>query len=316
MAQTNPNAMITLFYWRAKELKVKITYYYLVLFTKRTTLCLALILAFLTSLITSVTIIKASSPTWPSTPDTSLPIIKIDLPEDNKTYNTRDIPYSITVEKPSSWINHEPINGQLFDVYYYLDNGTKVILADLCGEYYNKQPSTFKGTLTSLLDGDHSFEIYVNGVSYYQDSHQMQGIPSNYYMNNNCTVYFTIDTTPPIVSILSLQNIAYNTTEIPLIFEVNETTSKISYCLDKASNITITGNSTLTELSVGAHNVTVYAWDPAGNIGASQTINFTVTKQEKQPQPPEPFATAIILVIILIVISSMSLLFYFGRQKH
>jgi hypothetical protein len=39
-------------------------------------------------------------------------------------------------------------------------------------------------------------------------------------------------------------------------------------------NVTIAGNTTLTGLSSSVHNLTVYAWDEAGNIGSSETITF------------------------------------------
>ena len=126
----------------------------------------------------------------PSTPDTSLPEVTIQLPELNKTYNINNVLYSIIVEKPSSWFDYDQINGQLFSVVYYLDNGGKVTLATLSSieEYYNKQPSNFKGTLSGLSDGNHSLEVYVAAVSYY-DPHQA-GIPSYYYLNSSCTIYF------------------------------------------------------------------------------------------------------------------------------
>jgi hypothetical protein len=37
-----------------------------------------------------------------------------------------------------------------------------------------------------------------------------------------------------------------------------------------------------TGLSVGTHNVTIYAWDSAGNAGTSQTINFKVAPSQEQ----------------------------------
>jgi len=58
----------------------------------------------------------------------------------------------------------------------------KVTLATLSSpeEYYNRQPSNLKGTLSGLSDGNHSLKFYFEGVSYY-DPYQVQGI-SNYYV--------------------------------------------------------------------------------------------------------------------------------------
>ena len=237
----------------------------------------------------------------PSTPDTSLPKISIELPELNKTYNINTVSYSIIVEKPSSWFDYDQINGQLFSVVYYLDAGAKVTLATLSSpeEYYNRQPSNLKGTLSDLSDGNHSLEVYVNGVSYY-DPHQV-GTPSNYYLNVSCTICFMIDTTSPSIFNLSIENKTYSTTEMPLNFLVNEPTSNITYCLDKTNNITIAGNATLSGLSVGAHNLTVYAWDAAGNIGVSQTIDFEVAQEtETEPFPWLPVAVAVAIAAIVV----------------
>jgi len=240
----------------------------------------------------------------PSTPDTSLPKISIELPELNKTYNINTVSYSIIVEKPSSWFDYDQINGQLFSIVYYLDAGAKVTLATLSSpeEYYNRQPSNLKGTLSGLSDGNHSLKFYFEGVSYY-DPYQVQGI-SNYYVNNSRTVYFMIDTTSPSIFNLSIENKTYSTTEMPLNFLVNEPTSNITYCLDKTNNITIAGNATLSGLSVGAHNLTVYAWDAAGNIGVSQTIDFEVAQEtETEPFPWLPVAAAVAIAAVVVAVA-------------
>jgi len=89
------------------------------------------------------------------------------------------------------------------------------------------------------------------------------------------------DTKLPIIDILSPLNIIYilrpgePPMPIPLTFTVNETTPWIGYSLDKQENVTITGNTTLTDLSYGIHSVTVYANDTAGNMGSSETIYFS-----------------------------------------
>jgi hypothetical protein len=71
--------------------------------------------------------------------------------------------------------------------------------------------------------------------------------------------------------------------------------------------VTVAGNTTLAGLSAGAHNVTVYAWDTAGNVGASETITFTVT-----PFPTAPVATASAAAVAVVI---AGLLFYFKKRK-
>ena len=79
---------------------------------------------------------------------------------------------------------------------------------------------------------------------------------------------------PPEISILSIENKTYNTNNIPLNFEVNEPILKIEYCLDVQGNTPIDGNATLTGLTDGLHNVTIYAIDLNGHVGISETVYF------------------------------------------
>jgi hypothetical protein len=84
------------------------------------------------------------------------------------------------------------------------------------------------------------------------------------------------DVSPPLVSVSSPKSKTYDIGDAPLTFTVNELASWIRYSIDGQDNVTITANITLSGLSEGAHNLTVYAADIAGNIGASETIHFTV----------------------------------------
>jgi len=154
------------------------------------------------------------------------------------------------------------------------------------------------------------------------------------------TVYFTIDSnastqdppltldsTPPIIFGLSLQDRVYTAPDVPLNFTVNEATSRLTVSLDGNDNVTIAGNTTLTGLSVGAHNLTVYAWDAAGNVGASKTIHFYVADPPSAPiQPIEPIPTASVdgVAPSLVVTSSVAaaalvaigVLVFFKRRKR
>ena len=137
------------------------------------------------------------------------------------------------------------------------------------------------------------------------------------------TVNFAIDLTPPNIPILSPINKTYttgNTTtaSIPLDFTVNENVSKVAFSLDGQDNISIAGNTTLTGLSVGSHNMTVYAQDLAGNTGASETVNFTIAaKPEPQPEP-EPFPTTLVAITsgASTAIIGITLLWYFKKHKR
>jgi len=77
--------------------------------------------------------------------------------------------------------------------------------------------------------------------------------------------------------------------------------------------------TTLTKLSLEVHNVTVYAWDAVGNVGASETIIFTVAFPTPESTPkPESFPTLPIIAasVIAIVIVGAGLLIHFKKRKH
>jgi hypothetical protein len=115
-----------------------------------------------------------------------------------------------------------------------------------------------------------------------------------------------VDTRPPQVSVLGLDNNTFSASEVPLNFALNETAAEIKYCLDGQENVTITGNTTLTGLATGDHSLTVYAVDEAGNAGSSETINFYVT----------PFPTTLVIASVTVAVIGIGLLVYFKKRKH
>jgi hypothetical protein len=128
------------------------------------------------------------------------------------------------------------------------------------------------------------------------------------------TVYeytpFGYGTVPPVVSILTVQNMAtYASSDMPLNFSLNKPAVWASYSLDSKDNVTISGNSTLTGLSAGLHNITVYSKDENGNIGASETITFNVASA------PFPIVPVVTVTIVLIAIVCVSVILYLKKHK-
>ena len=114
----------------------------------------------------------------------------------------------------------------------------------------------------------------------------------------------------PTVQIISPeQNKTYDANNVTLTVNVNKSFSELSYSLSEEANVTITGNTTLTGLSNGMHNVTVYAKDEFENIGASETITFTI----EVPFPTALVATASLTAVAVV---GVGLLVYFKKRKH
>ncbi len=97
-------------------------------------------------------------------------------------------------------------------------------------------------------------------------------------MNTNIalTAIFAPENTSLRISILSPENKTYATTDVPLEITVNRIFYRTTYSLDGEANKTIIGNTTLTGLSNGPHNIIIFIEDNPGNISSSGVIYFTV----------------------------------------
>jgi len=81
---------------------------------------------------------------------------------------------------------------------------------------------------------------------------------------------------PPYPYILSPKNMSYNVDSVELIFTLNEPTSLIRYSLNDQSNVTISGNVTISSLADDIYSVTVYAKDTEGNWITLEPAYFSV----------------------------------------
>jgi parallel beta-helix repeat protein len=113
---------------------------------------------------------------------------------------------------------------------------------------------------------------------------------------------------PPKISILSPVNQVFNESSVPLFLTVDKQVNWIGYSLDGQDNVTITANTTMSGLTNGLHNVTVYAKDTFGNVGASETVSFSV-------EAPFP-ATLVVAPVASVVVIGAVLAIYFKKRKH
>jgi N-acetylneuraminic acid mutarotase len=134
---------------------------------------------------------------------------------------------------------------------------------------------------------------------------------TTYYPTMEEYTPFGYGTVPPKVSIASPESANYTTSDIKLNFTLNKPVAQTSYSLDGGDNVTINGNTTIADLSNGLHNVTVYASDTFGNIGASQTINFTIAKPES-----EGFPTVTVAAVLGACVLIVSLVIYFKKRRR
>jgi hypothetical protein len=227
----------------------------------------------------------------------------------NSVYSKNSL--SVHLNASLTTTNDEAYREFIAKVYYKSDwlSGELIIYQE-----YNPDPDHIKPpityldytlNLTEVPNGKHFLTFYAVEYGYYYPS------LLEYYVlsaNSSVTITFTIDTELPTISILSLANRTLNS-PIPLNFTISEPTSKISYVLDNQENMTISSNTTLTNLPVGSHNITIYAWDNAGNVGASEIVYFTF-----RPNSVSMDLTVTFAVIIVLAVAVISILLY-GRHR-
>jgi hypothetical protein len=244
-------------------------------------------------------------------------IITILSPENNSLYGSNNLTLSLDVkiDNSSVWI-------KLLRVYYQT-SWQEVNVTVYEWKYYdlhNLDPSNDDPVIS-----EYSCEMNFVGVPEGKQNVTVSVIAEGGYARNAIAYHFevyglkettfVVDTTPPTVSVLPIMNetyAEYEVPEIPLNFTVNEPASRISYVLDGQENVIIAGNTTLTNLPYGEHNVTVYAWDTAGNVGSSETIIFTIAEPE-----PEPSQTMLVIApIASVAFVGASVLVYFKKRKR
>jgi len=240
---------------------------------------------------------------------TKPPTITIFYPNNNTAYASNNISLTFNVSIPKS----NNVSLSLSEVYYRASWKSSNTYVDLRVHY--RTPTSFSINMTGVPEGPRWLVVYAvaRGFSH-ETRHEIKGIYSiTYYVGYKITgssaANFTIDTTPPKISVLAMENMTYDTSDVQLSFTVNEPVSQTSYSLDGQDNVTFAGDAILTGLSEGEHNVTVFATDNAGNLGASETMYFSV-------DAPEPFPTTMVIApMASVAVVGLGLLVYFKKRK-
>ena len=281
---------------------------------KGTILLSVLVLGILTALLTGIQTVQAQY-----TPDDQAFIlvspINIISPS-NHTYTPQSLTLNLTVK---SFLDSSKAN---ITIVYSLDGKTnKTLVTQSIPVPIEVERTDANGTTTTgisifsyylitgwaalpeMPEGPHNITVYAK--------YQLPGSYHNVGLDNR-TIYFTVnDGSPPIISNLSLENKTYSQKDLPINFTTDQLTSWIGYSLDGKENVTIVGNTTLATLANGPHKFTVYANDTAGNMGASQTINFNVSLL-----PSPSLSYAIVGIAITIAAVTVILLLRIKARKE
>ncbi len=244
--------------------------------------------------------------------------IVVDSPQ-NATYNVEALLVNFTIEYIETYQGSRALFS-MGEARYILNNQKLVYLMATAvttktGEGYTYTPSTNQNTTFTLTTYIGHYNFLLENLTEGTYNLTIQRIRSS------ASIIFSIDTTPPNISGLSVENKTYITSNVPLSFAVDEQVSQITFSLDKQENKTLTGNTTLTSLPNGSHNLTVYANDTAGNTGKSAPVFFMVNTQpsssptQQTTSAPSPTSdntqfensTLMAIIIILTVVSVASI---------
>ncbi len=179
--------------------------------------------------------------------DTTPPIITFTPPTDpdGTTLTTRNWTFiNVSLSEPGfSWLEWSGINESM--------SGSGTLW------YINK---------TGLDNGVYTYRVWANDSVGNVNVSETRAIEIDY----------VTDTIPPVITITSpVNDTTYNTDSVDLNYSINEPTTWQGYSTDGAANITLLGNTTLTDFTDGLHTLTVYANDTSGNMNSSK-VRFTI----------------------------------------
>ncbi|MCW4033744.1 MAG: right-handed parallel beta-helix repeat-containing protein [Candidatus Bathyarchaeota archaeon] len=100
------------------------------------------------------------------------------------------------------------------------------------------------------------------------------------------------------VVVVSPENCTYTTNEVTLTFSSNKTLTWTAYRLDTKNMKEFDVQKTLSGLSDGVHNITVYAKDTAGNMLSSKTVSFQIDANQNVPL----YAAAVVVAVAACVL--------------
>ncbi len=143
--------------------------------------------------------------------------------------------------------------------------------------------------LPELSEGLHSLTISVYTDFIFSNVHSY--VDTIYFKVDLSAPDFILDGTPTNITIQTPQTNRTYANMVPLNVLLSEPTGQFTMTLDGNRTLYLPAqNTTLTELTVGEHGISIQANDLAGNPGYSNYVKFTV----EAPTPtPKPIATQV-----------------------
>ena len=255
----------------------------------RTKLLVFYFSALLFSAIAGTQVAKVTGDTWFPYPLPPPPlIISIQSPIGGGRYTLDNVSLTFTVKVPPyPGYNFPYPHGDMQYIGYSLNGQSKKYISPVTSNKHQ-----YSVTVKELSEGWNNITIIAS---------------CEYLSKGSASVLFHVDSVAPKISVLSPQNDDYYSNDILLTFIISEQAEWIGYCLDGQTNVTITGNTTLSQLFHDLHNLIVYAEDKAGHFGISETVYFSIVEENPDfpnndiPEFPSWTPLLIMLVAVLAV---------------
>jgi hypothetical protein len=231
------------------------------------------------------------------------PVWTILSPKNNAVYNTES--FNLSFRVVSKTVE--------YDLYYSLDSAiSEVFLGGPTGQGKTLVNATlvsvtpregaiklktfqYSSELPNLNDGQHNLTLYYGYTDNFDFRRELA----------SATIIFYIDTSAPKITDLSVKNT--DSGDRLLSFNVDAEANWVGYSLDNQANFTVTGDVFLNVLAGDSHTVTIYAEDKAGNMGASETLFFSIEKN--------PLALIIFVLVTVVVVGVGLVLLLYGIKR-
>ena len=236
----------------------------------------------------------------------------------NTTYNTKNILFNYTVAVGIG--SHLSLN-------YTLD-GTLTAPMPFSVPHELHVVSLARGQvqLPELSEGLHTLTISMHTDFIFSNLHSY--VDTIYFTVDPAASDFILDATPPNITIQTPQTNQTYPGIVPLNVHLSEAITPFTLTIDGNRTLTLpTQNTTLTDLTVGKHILTIQANDLVGNRGYSNYVTFYVSEPTPTPMPPiitieptnppqQPPDTGFVAVLVAGCLVAVLPLTYFAVKKR
>lgn len=224
---------------------------------------------------------------------TTPPSIRIESPK-NITYTRSQVDVNISVFEGADII---------YVIRAEIDSQRNITLVSNGANQYLNDTESFSG-------GPHNLRIYANDT---------EG-----RVNDTQTVSFTIDSSPPTVTIQSPENTTYMRSTLDINVTVTDTISPVDTVLaeiDESMNDTlssVSGDLFSTEhsFSEGSHQLRIYANDTASNVNGDLTVHFTIETEGGDGTTGEGLPINLLIGISVAVILVILVIYLFQKKSR